>query len=120
MLIEPLESDRPTMNVAVTPDFCLIHLKGANRMYVLDQHLFHKGRVIIIHELFVAQIVDFGSLVLERDLDQTYLSGTLVRITSHHKCARCGWSGQTSTSLQTLFHGAPNDSQGFPVTTVMD
>ena len=38
-----------------------------------------KGQVIIMHELFVAQITDFGSLVLDGNLDQTFPAGAIVR-----------------------------------------
>ena len=38
-----------------------------------------QGSMIIIHERFVAKIVDFGSLVLDRPLDQDYPCGTTAR-----------------------------------------
>ena len=50
-------------------------LQCANRIFVHDQQPFRKGQVIIIHEFFVAQIIDFGSLVLDRNLDQTFPCG---------------------------------------------
>ena len=78
--IEPLESNRPTVNDAVWSTLAMSALQGANRIYVHDQQLFRKGQVIIIHELFVAQIIDFGSLVLDRNLDQTFPAGAIVRV----------------------------------------
>ena len=78
--IEPLESNRPTVNDAVWSTLAMSALQGTNRICVHDQQLFRKGQVIIIHELFVAQIIDFGSLVLDRNLDQTFPAGAIVRV----------------------------------------
>ena len=78
--IEPLESNRPTVNDAVWSTLGMSALQGTNRIYVHDQQLFRKGQVIIIHELFVAQIIDFGSLVLDRNLDQTFPADAIVRV----------------------------------------
>ena len=78
--IQPLESNRPTVNDAVWSTLAMPVLQGTSRIYVHDQQLFRKGQVIIIHKLFVAQIVDFGSLVLDRNLDQTFPAGAIVRV----------------------------------------
>ena len=67
------------MNEAVWSTLAMPALQGTNRIYVHDQQLFRKGQVIITHELFVAQIIDFGSLVLDRNLDQTFPAGAIVR-----------------------------------------
>ena len=41
-------------------------LKGAKRLYVQDQTGFRIGRIVIIHDLFAAQIVAYGSIVIDR------------------------------------------------------
>ena len=51
-------------------------LKGTKGLYVEDQTDFKKGRVVIIYELFAAQIVAFGSIVLDRPLDRDYPVGS--------------------------------------------
>ena len=77
--IEPLEPNRPTVNDAVWSALAMPALQDTNRIYVHDQQLFRKLQMIIIHELFVAQNIDFGSLVLDRNLDQTFPAGAIVR-----------------------------------------
>ena len=54
-------------------------LKGARRLYVQDQTGFHIGRIVIIHDLFAAQIVAFGSIVIDRPVDRDYPIGSTVR-----------------------------------------
>ena len=64
-------------------------------------HVFHKGQTIIIGERFVAKIVNFGSLILDRNLDQNYPAGTTVRaITPQDACGVDGVGGQNAQSTQ--------------------
>ena len=54
-------------------------LKGVTRIYVEDQTHFKVGKIIIICELFMAQVIAFGSLVLDRPLDRDYPAGASIR-----------------------------------------
>ena len=54
-------------------------LKGSRRIYVQDQTGFRIGRIILIHDLFAAQIVAYGSIVLDRPVDRDYPVGSTVR-----------------------------------------
>ena len=54
-------------------------LKGVTRLYVEDQTHFKVGKIIIISELFMAQVIAFGSLVLDRPLDRDYPAGAPIR-----------------------------------------
>ena len=54
-------------------------LKGVTRIYVEDQTHFKVGKIIIICELFMAQVIAFGSLVLGRPLDRDYPAGASIR-----------------------------------------
>ena len=54
-------------------------LKGTRRIYVQDQKDFQWGRVVSIHEIFAAQVIAYGSLVLDRALDRDYPVGVSVR-----------------------------------------
>ena len=54
-------------------------LKGAKRLYVQDQTGFRIGRKVIIHDLFAAQIVAYGSIVIDRPVDRDYPVGSTVR-----------------------------------------
>ena len=54
-------------------------LKGVTRLYVEDQTHFKVGKIIIICELFMAQVIAFGSLVLDRPLDRDYPAGAPIR-----------------------------------------
>ena len=54
-------------------------LKGVTRIYVEDQTHFKVGRIIIICELFMAQMIAFGSLVLDRPWDRDYPAGASIR-----------------------------------------
>ena len=54
-------------------------LKGVTRIYVEDQTHFKVGRIIIICELFMAQVIGLGSLVLDRPLDRHYPAGSSIR-----------------------------------------
>ena len=45
-------------------------LKGTRRLYVQDQTGFRIGRIVIIHDLFAAQIVACGSVVIDRPVDR--------------------------------------------------
>ena len=47
-------------------------LKGTRRLYVQDQSGFRIGRIVIIHDLFAAQIVAYGSIVVDRPVDRDY------------------------------------------------
>ena len=49
------------------------------RIYVDDQTHFKVGKIIIICELFMAQVIALGSLVLDRPLDRDYPAGALIR-----------------------------------------
>ena len=81
-------------------------LQGTNRIYVFDQQLFlTRVKWSIIHELFVAQIIDFGSLVLDRNLDQTFPAGAIVRATPQEVHRADGQNRQST-------HGIPMDNKG--------
>ena len=54
-------------------------LKGTKRLYVQDQTGFRIGRIVIIHDLFAAQIVAYGSIVIDRPVDRDYPIGSTVR-----------------------------------------
>ena len=54
-------------------------LKGVTRIYVEDQTHFKVGKIIIICELFMAQVIAFGSLVLDRPLDRDYPAAAPIR-----------------------------------------
>ena len=54
-------------------------LKGVTRIYVDDQTHFKVGKIIIICELFMAQVIAFGSLILDRPLDRDYPAGSPIR-----------------------------------------
>ena len=54
-------------------------LKGTKRIYVQDQSEFKLGNTILICEIFAAQVVAYGSLILDRALDRDYPVGTTVR-----------------------------------------
>ena len=54
-------------------------LKGTRRLYVQDQTGFRIGRIVIIHDLFAAQIVAHGSIVIDRPVDREYPIGSTVR-----------------------------------------
>ena len=54
-------------------------LKGTRRLYVQDQTGFRIGRIVIIHDLFAAQIVACGSFVIDRPVDRDYPVGSTVR-----------------------------------------
>ena len=97
--------NRPTVNDAVWSTLAMTALQGTNRTYVYDQQLFHKGQMIIIHELFVAQIIDFGSLVLDRNLNQTFPTGAIVRAITPQEVH--GVDGQD----RQLTHGISMDNQ---------
>ena len=68
-----------------TPEYAssrlaLASLKGVTRIYVDDQTHFKVGKIIIIIcELFMAQIIGLGSLVLDRPLDRDYPAGSPIR-----------------------------------------
>ena len=47
-------------------------LKGTNLTYVQDQTEFKIGRIILIYDVFAAQVIAYGSLVLDRVLDRNY------------------------------------------------
>ena len=49
------------------------------RIYVDDQTHFKVGKIIIICELFMAQVIALGSLVLDRPLDRDYPAGAPIR-----------------------------------------
>ena len=49
-------------------------LKRTRRLYVQDQTGFRIGRIVIIHDLFAAQIVAYGSFVIDRPVDRDYQS----------------------------------------------
>ena len=49
------------------------------RIYVDDQTHFKVGKIIIICELFMAQVIALGSLVLDRPLDRDYPAGSPIR-----------------------------------------
>ena len=73
-----------TSNRVSTPEracsrLALPSLKGVTRIYVDDQTHFKVGRIIIICELFMAQVIAFGSLVLDRPLDRDYPAGAPIR-----------------------------------------
>ena len=53
--------------------------KGVTRIYVDDQTHFKVGKIIIICELFMAQVIALGSLVLNRPLDRDYPAGSPIR-----------------------------------------
>ena len=99
------QSNLPTVNDAVWSTLAMTALQGTNRIYVYDQQLFHKGQMIIIHELFVAQIIDFGSLVLDRNLDQTFPAGAIVRAITPQETHNVDSQNRQST------HGIPMDNQ---------
>ena len=54
-------------------------LKATRRLYVQDQTGFRTGRIVIIHDLFAAQIVALGSIVIDRPVDRDYPAGSTVR-----------------------------------------
>ena len=54
-------------------------LKGTKRLYVQDQTGFRIGRIVIIHDLFAAQIVAYGSIIIDRPVDRDYPAGSTVR-----------------------------------------
>ena len=54
-------------------------LKGTRRLCVQDQNGFRIGRIIIIHDLFAAQIVAYGSIIIDRPVDRDYPVGSTVR-----------------------------------------
>ena len=54
-------------------------LKGTRRLYVQDQSGFRIGRIVIIHDLFAAQIVGYGSIIIDRPVDRDYPVGSTVR-----------------------------------------
>ena len=54
-------------------------LKGTRRLYVQDQTGFRIGRIVIIHDLFAAQIVAYGSIVIDRPVDRDYPIRSTVR-----------------------------------------
>ena len=54
-------------------------LKGTRRLCVQDQTGFRIGRIVIIHDLFAAQIVAYGSIVIDRPVDRDYPIGSTVR-----------------------------------------
>ena len=54
-------------------------LKGTRRLCVQDQTGFRIGGIILIHDLFAAQIVAYGSIVIDRPVDRDYLIGYTVR-----------------------------------------
>ena len=54
-------------------------LKGVTRIYVDDQAHFKVGKIIIICELLMAQVIALGSLVLGRPLDRDYPAGSPIR-----------------------------------------
>ena len=67
-----------------TPEYAssrlaLPSLKGVTRIYVDDQTHFKVGKIIIISELFMAQVIALGSLVLDRPLDRDYPAGAPIR-----------------------------------------
>ena len=94
----PLEPVRQMMNVAARSTLMVSGLKGTNFIYVCHQDLFHKGQTIITGERFVAKIIDFGSLVLDRNLDQTFPAGTIVRTITPQDARGVG--GQNTQSTQ--------------------
>ena len=53
-------------------------LRGVTRIYVEDQTHFKLGKIITICELFMAQVIAFGSLVLDRPLDRDYPAGAPI------------------------------------------
>ena len=58
-------------------------VKGSRRIYVQDQTGFRIGRIILIHDLFAAQIDAYGSIVLDRPVDRDYPVGSTVRELTH-------------------------------------
>ena len=96
---------RQTASVAVRSTLLFNALKGMNKIYVCHQDLFHKGQMIIIGERFVAKIVDYGSLVLDRPLDQEYPSGTTVRALTPQESRSVGGQDIQSTI------GIPNSQE---------
>ena len=94
----PLEPVRQMVNVAARSTLLVSGLKGTDFIYVCHQDLFHKGQTIIIGERFVAKIVVFGSLVLDRKLDRTFPAGTRVRAITPQDTR--GVDGQNTQSTQ--------------------
>ena len=54
-------------------------LKGTNWIYVQDQTELQVGRIVLIYDIFAAQVIAYGSLVLDRVLDRDYPVGSPVR-----------------------------------------
>ena len=54
-------------------------LKGTRRLYVSRSKWFRIGRIVIIHDLFAAQIVAYGSIIIDRPVDRDYPVGSTVR-----------------------------------------
>ena len=54
-------------------------LKGTGRLYVQDQTGFRIGRIVLIHDVFAAQIVAYGSIVIDRPVDRDHPIGSAVR-----------------------------------------
>ena len=70
-------------------------LKGTRRLYVQDQTGFHIGRIVIIHDLFAAQIVAYGSVTIDRPVDRDYPVGSTVRELSPQDDHRVYSQGRT-------------------------
>ena len=70
-------------------------LKGIRRLYVQDQTGFRIGRIVIIHDLFAAQIVAYGSIVIDRPVDRDYPIGSTVRELTPQDDHRVGSQGRT-------------------------
>ena len=70
-------------------------LKGTRRLYVQDQTGFRIGRIVIIHDLFAAQIVAYGSIVIDRPVDRDYPIGSTVRELTPQDDQRVDSQGRT-------------------------
>ena len=70
-------------------------LKGTRRLYVQDQSGFRIGRIVIIHDLFAAQVVAYGSIVIDRPVDRDYPVGSTVRELTSQDDHRVDSQGRT-------------------------
>ena len=74
-------------------------LKGARRIYVEDQSDFQLGCIVLIHEIFAAQVAAYGSLVLDRALDRDYPVGASARELTPVDDQRVDSQGRTVTTI---------------------
>ena len=84
-------------------------LKGTRRLYVQDQTGFRIGRIVIIHDLFAAQIVAYGSIVIDRPVDRDYPIGSTVRELTPEDDHRVDSQGRT------FINGSGNGSWRFRI-----